>query len=140
MTRERLARLMPVARAKYEAEFASVRALLQAESHCRAQLARIEEMSKSVRDQSLEAGPMQLIGADVLFQKSIDKNRSELNRKLAQILAHKETAMIKVRTAFGRKHAIELAEARLAASAAHENEKRQRDRALAPWLNGSKTR
>lgn len=136
MTRDRLSRLLPVARAKYEAEFASIRALLQAEAHCRGELARLDAMIREAREQSQTPGPMQLIGADVLFQKNIDRNRAALNRNLAKILARKETALVKVRKAFGRKHAIELTEARLAAEEMRARANRQRDAALAPWLDG----
>ena len=137
MTRERLSRLLPVVRAKYEAEFASIRALLQAEAHCRAQLARLDAMEREAREQPRAPGPMQLLGADVLFEQNIARNRTRLNGDLARILARKETAMVKVRKAFGRKRAIEITEARLADAERRLHDKRQRDTALAPWLDGS---
>ncbi|MBB97805.1 MAG: hypothetical protein CML68_24795 [Rhodobacteraceae bacterium] len=137
MTRDRLARLLPVARAKYEAEFASVRALLQAEAHVRGQLARLDDLVRAAREDAREVGPMQLLGADVLFEKNVARNRAYLNQSLARILAQKETAMVKVRHAFGRKHAIEVTEQRLAIQAAKDKTARQRDAALAPWLDGS---
>lgn len=135
MTRDRLGRILPVARAKYEAEFASIRALLQAEAHCRGQLARLEAMAQEARDHARTPGPMQLLGADVLFEQNIERNRSRLNSDLARILARKETAMVKVRRAFGRKRAIEITQERLEAEAARERAQRQRDAALAPWLD-----
>ena len=137
MTQDRLSRLLPVARAKYEAEFASVRALLQAEAHCRAQLARLDALAQEARDQARAPGVMQLLGADVLFERNIARSRSILNSDLARILARKETAMVKVRKAFGRKNAIEVTSARLAEEEAHSRADRQRDAALAPWLDGS---
>ncbi len=136
MTRERLTRLLPVARAKYEAEFASIRALLQAEAHCCAQLARLDTLVLEARSQSIEPGPMQMIGADVLFQKNVDRNRAALNRDLARILSRKETALVKVRQAFGRKHSIEVTEARLAEEERRDRAARQREAALTPWLDG----
>lgn len=135
MTQERLQRLLPVAKAKYEAEFAQVRHLIAAEGRYRTQLARLDALAKDVRQQSLTPGPMQVLGADVLFQKTLDHNRSLLNAELAKVLALKLQAMGKVRRAFGRKHAIETAEAKLAHAAAKKKASRQRDAALKPWLD-----
>ncbi len=137
MTQERLQRLLPVAKAKYEAEFAQVRHLIAAEGRYRTQLARLDALAKEVREQSLTPGPMQVLGVDVLFEKSLDHNRTLLNVELAKVLALKLQAMDKVRHAFGRKQAIETAEAKLAQVAKKKKASRQREAALKPWLDGS---
>ena len=131
-------RLLPVAKAKYEAEFAQVRHLIAAEGRYRAQLARLTELAKDVREQAQTPGPMQMLGADVLFQKNLDRNRARLNTELAKVMALKAQAMGKVRLAFGRKQAIEIAEAKLAEAAKKKKTTAQRDAALKPWMDGSK--
>lgn len=140
MTKERLQRLLPVAKAKYEAEYAQIKHLFVAEAQYRAQLARLSELDAEVRQQATTFGPMQMLGADVLFRKNLDRNRALLNSELAKVMALKLQAMGKVRKAFGRKHAIEIEEQRLTEEAKREREKRQRDAALVAWQQAQKTR
>lgn len=134
MTGPRLTKLIKLAEAHFDAEFAVVRPLLQAEAECRANLARLDDMIQRVRSQSAAPGPMQLLGADVLFEQNVARQREKLNSELARILARKETAMDKVRAAFGRKRALELTNDRQIARDKIDRARRQRDAALAPWL------
>ena len=136
MTRARYDRLLPVAQARYEAEFAAIRGLLSAEAQCRAQLARIDDLAQSAREQAAQPGAMQLLGADVVFQKSLATNRARLNSELARILAHKASAIEKVRLAFGQRQAIQTTLTRMAEEADKAKAKVQAERALAPWLSG----
>ncbi len=135
-----LERLLPVATARYEAEFAAVRGLLAAEAQCRAQLARLDVLAQSGRDQAMRLGPMQVLGADVLFQKSLAENRVRLNGELAQILARKASAMDKVRLAFGRKQAIETSLERQDVENRRKINLRRHNAAMAPWLMGPGSR
>ncbi|MGV6804945.1 MAG: hypothetical protein ACWA49_12110 [Ruegeria sp.] len=100
-------------------------------------MARLENLARQVADPLASPGPMQIIGADVLFQKSLAGNRARLNADLARILARKVEAMDRVRLAFGQKEAIEAILSDAIADLDKARAARRAEAALSPWLTGT---
>ena len=93
---------------KFSVEQAAFQKLAQEETRLRAELARLADMLKVSRSDALEPSEMRAIGADVIWQGWIGRNRAALNMKLAKVLAQKEQRLGALRTAFGKTHVVQV--------------------------------
>lgn len=93
---------------KFSVEQAAFQKLAQEENQLRAELARLAEMLNVSRSDALKPSEMRAIGADVIWQGWIGRNRAALNMKLARVLAQKEQRLGALRTAFGKAHVVQM--------------------------------
>lgn len=104
MKRRAAQELAALTRALFQAETGRLEALLQEETRLRRDLA----MLKVQQDQAMtlpQADGLRRIGADVLWQGWLDRNRAEVQMHLAQILARKARILPELRESFGRQQA-----------------------------------
>ena len=116
-TMQELDTLHRAARLQYDHKQQSFRTLVEKEHQLRAELARLDDLLANSLLPIEEHEGMRAVGADILWQGWIERAKSEINMKLARILATKERQMTEVRRAFGRKSALE----QLISSANREN-------------------
>lgn len=94
--------IMLICQARYtqcQQEFAK---LVAEENHLRAELARLDEMSRIIKTPEAQIADMRAIGADVIWQGWLGRSKTTLNMKLAQVLAIKEHHLKEVRHAYGK--------------------------------------
>jgi hypothetical protein len=106
MMHQPLADLVDLNDALYQAELAKLQGLTAQEGKLRADLARLEQHHQ--QNQSLPAEQLfapRHIGADVLWQGWVGRTRTELNQKLALVLAQKSQMMNGLRRAHGKREA-----------------------------------
>lgn len=93
--------------AVYRSRLSGMQKVLEQEARLRQNLQRLEQMS--ISDESLEqhAMVMRAIGADLLWQGWVARRKSELNIKLANVLAQKSVMSRDLALAFGRAQVAE---------------------------------
>ena len=102
-SRRALMDLVDLTEALYRSEQTRTRDLQQRETDLRQALKRFATSRKSspiVSSDRLD--PLRQIGADVLWQSWLGRNREELNRQLALCLAQKAHHLTELRRVFGR--------------------------------------
>ena len=107
MTKNRLSELAAVTVAVYQREYRQLRPLLQQEAGLRAQLARLDLQVAEVRSEGAKADGYNVTGGDMLWHSWESATRRNLNIELARARAQKLAALDNLRTAFGRKQAVE---------------------------------
>lgn len=122
-----------LAEAIYRSEEARIREITAQESRLRNALADLESHScqnRSLPDADLSG--VRQIGADILWQGWVGRNKRELNLELAQVLARKSGMMQGLRRAFGRQVAAEtlVENARAGADTARQKRQSETDQAL----------
>lgn len=86
----------------YQLQASALQALCNQEAHLRNELLRIDAM---VRQNDLETKDLfviQSLGADLMWQAWATRQKTQVNIRLAQIMAQKETVLQDLRRAFGR--------------------------------------
>lgn len=102
-SRQALIDLVDMTEALYRSEQTRTRDLQQRETDLRQALNRFETSYKSsLIVSSDQLDPLRQIGADVLWQSWLGRNREELNRQLALCLAQKAHHLTELRRVFGR--------------------------------------
>lgn len=102
-SRRALMDLVDLTEALYRSEQTRTRDLQQRETDLRQALKRLETSRKSsLISSSDRLDPLRQIGADVLWQGWLGRNREELNRQLALCLAQKAHHLTELRRVFGR--------------------------------------
>ncbi len=107
MKPERMADLVRITKLKFQIEYEAVKAVLEEEAHVRADLSRLDDQTAAANQRENSDHAMEIVGANILWQKWIARARRNLNIELASILARKPHAMERVRMAFGRHQATE---------------------------------
>lgn len=103
MSRDTLTALVRLTDTLYRAEQAKMRDLTQKEARYRHELARLDRHRDETRALTAPgAEPMRRIGADLLWQGWIARNREELNRQLALVLAQKARHLTALQRAHGK--------------------------------------
>ncbi|SDF08870.1 hypothetical protein [Sulfitobacter delicatus] len=97
-----LRELEAITKAKYDQQQQSFRRIQSEENRLRAELRKLDEMLLSSNNTDVRIGEMRAIGADVIWQGWVGRSKTELNLKLAQVLAIKEQQLQQVRQAFGK--------------------------------------
>lgn len=107
MKLQTLNELQKIAQARYLSEFEKIRSILEKEKVLRRALRNLDEQGKSAGSSLETAQQMQMVGADLLWQRWASRTRNELNLELAQVLARKIAAMDDVRKTFGQGRAVD---------------------------------
>ena len=116
MKQNGLSDLQKVTEAAFQKEHTALRPLLEAEARVQQQLARLDAQMQQSRQDSASAEGYRVTGTDVLWNSWEGATRRQLNMELARLRAQKLTAMEALRTAFGRKQAVnDLSSARIKA-------------------------
>lgn len=105
--RQQFTDLAELTDAVYRSRLSGMQKVLEQEARLRQNLQRLEQMS--IDDESLEqhAMAMRAIGADLLWQGWVARRKSELNIKLANVLAQKSVMSRDLALAFGRAQVAE---------------------------------
>lgn len=98
--------LREVTELRYLAEFRKISAIVEEENRLRRALARLDAQEAAARQSLAQAGPIHLVGADLLWQGWLARNRRDLGTELARVLARKSVLLDRVRRAFGQREAI----------------------------------
>ena len=123
--------LEQVTRAQYDLQQQSFQKVLSEEIALRDELDRLDALNVQARadaDQTQRA-----LGADIMWQGWVGRAKTQLNMKLARVLAVKEHHQIMVRKAYGKVLVVE----ELQADARKQKNQRTAKRALDQAINGS---
>ncbi len=107
MRRKDLTEMEKVAEALYQKEYSALRPTLEAEAKVLQQLARLDDQALQTRRNSARTDGYQVTGTDVLWNGWESSTRRNLNTELARIRSQKLSAMDRLRSAFGRKQAVQ---------------------------------
>ncbi|KIC36234.1 hypothetical protein [Leisingera sp. ANG-M7] len=107
MKQKMLDQMAAVTAAQYMQEHAKVQPALAREAELRGQLAKLNEQVQAAREQASSDHAMKALGADLMWEGWHSRTRRQLNMDLAKATAQKLRMMDQLRTAFGRKHAVE---------------------------------
>ena len=102
-----LRQLEAITQAKYDQQQQSFQRIQSEENRLRAELRKLDEMLLSSNNTDVRIGEMRAIGADVIWQGWVGRSKTELNLKLAQVLAIKEQQLQQVRQAFGKLQVVQ---------------------------------
>lgn len=106
----------------YQRDLAKLGPLLEQEARLRRQLQDLDTAEARGRAATAGLDVMRPLGADILWERWLARNRSDVNAQLARVMAEKEKQMSGLRRSFGRSQvASELA------SRAESEARRRRD-------------
>lgn len=123
--------LQEITRAQYDRQRQSFQKILTEETALRDELARLDALNAQARadtDQTQRA-----LGADLMWQGWVGRAKTQLNMKLARVLAVKEHHQIMVRKAYGKVLVVE----ELQTDAKKQKNQRTAKRALDQAIDGS---
>ncbi len=123
--------LQEITRAQYDRQRQSFQKILAEETALRDELARLDALNAQARadtDQTQRA-----LGADLMWQGWVGRAKTQLNMKLARVLAVKEHHQIMVRKAYGKVLVVE----ELQTDAKKQKNQRTAKRALDQAIDGS---
>ena len=131
-----LEQLGSITMARYEQQQQSFQRIVGEESRLRTEIVKLDDHLRTARDRSETDIPLRAIGADIIWQGWVGRRKTELNMKLAQVLAIKEHHLVQVRSAYGKVLVVQ----ELIANAQDEKRKKtsqaQLDRAIEQTLFG----
>lgn len=127
-----LAQMQQLVEIKYRREQESFGRLLQQESNLRASLAQLD--TYMAESQSSTDTPQKAIGADVVWQAWIGRNKRALNMQLAQVLAVKERHIAQVRYAYGKVLVTDELYTKVRKETTEKKAQAQLDRAISSML------
>ncbi|MEP3442677.1 MAG: hypothetical protein ABJN72_14465 [Sulfitobacter sp.] len=131
-TQSDLAMMQQLVDMKYRQQQESFGRLIMQENALRASLAKLDTHladSRNNTDASHKA-----IGADVVWQAWVGRNKRELNMQLAQVLAIKERHITQVKQAYGKVLATQELHAEVRKQEAKKTAQSQLDRAISSML------
>ncbi|NVO56822.1 hypothetical protein HW561_13595 [Rhodobacteraceae bacterium B1Z28] len=99
--------LQTVTEAVFQRRFQTLRPVLEAEARIQQQLVKLDAQAHKARQDSSDADGYKITGTDVLWNGWESATRRQLNMELARLRAQKLAALAALRTAFGRKQAVE---------------------------------
>jgi len=102
-----LQQLEAITQAKYDQQQQSFKRIQAEENRLRSELARLDDMLQQSNDAGTQVGEMRAIGADIIWQGWVGRSKTELNLKLAQVLAIKEQQLHQVRQAYGKLQVVQ---------------------------------
>lgn len=111
--------LMALTQAKYDQQQQSFQKLVSEENRLRAELARLDAAAHLARSTPNGEKEMRAIGADIIWQGWVVRKKTQLNLKLAQVLALKQHHLAQVKNAYGK--VIVVKELLIEAQAAMKN-------------------
>jgi hypothetical protein len=104
---DQLADLHAITKARYQQQQQRFQELVGEEMRLRGDIARLDQMQRQAIERADQAGEMRAIGADLLWQGWVGRAKTEINLKLARVLALKLHHIEQVRKAFGKVLVIE---------------------------------
>lgn len=107
-----VASLATLLRVQFQAELSKLNEIARLEGEIRVQMAKLNGLERQARDNLVGNVALRSIGADVLWQGWLGRNRSQLNTQLAGVLVKKAQVQSSLAVAFGRKLVAEELEAR----------------------------
>jgi hypothetical protein len=100
---EKIHLLIKVMEAQYHRDRKALQSVIEDELHIRKELKNLQERMRAARQLDLDDEPeMRAMGADVVWERWLEKSRASLNLRLATILATKEMHLTNVRKSFGK--------------------------------------
>lgn len=99
---ENWGKLVRVTEIQYAKSQQGLAPILAKEAQLRSELARLDAHDHVARHETLDLGGVRAIGADVVWNSWLTRQRRMLTTELAQVLAHKEMRMEQVRRAHAR--------------------------------------
>lgn len=106
MTQKTLNDLKDLTDIVYRGEQASLKKIITQEQELRAEIAKLEERHNAViRTHGLDVSGTRSYGGDVLWQGWVERSRSDLQIRLAQVMARKSDFIRRLSLAHGRKEA-----------------------------------
>ncbi|MGJ8617925.1 MAG: hypothetical protein ACSHWS_13880 [Sulfitobacter sp.] len=97
-----LTALLKITQAKYDQQQQSFQKLVAEENRLRRELARLDTAVKRSQSEPEGETEMRAIGADIIWQGWVAQSRTQLNLKLAQVLALKLHNLVQVKQAYGK--------------------------------------
>lgn len=95
-----LVRIMEI---QYQSAQQSLHSIVKQELGIRQELKTLTDHTRAARKLGLNDEPeMRAMGADVVWERWLERSRAKLNLDLAKVLATKEMHLSRVRTSFGR--------------------------------------
>jgi hypothetical protein len=101
---DEIARLMELA---FQKKLSSNQKLAQEEATLRQALERLNDAAFAKVSCEAQHHGMRAVGADLLWQAWLTRQKIEMNTRLANVLAKKEKASTELRIAFGRSQAVD---------------------------------
>ena len=99
-SKHEIGEMLRVMQVRYELQQQVFRGLVAEENALRSEIARLDADLRA--SEAENHGHMRAIGADVIWKAWVGRTKSELNLKLARVLARKEHHIQQVRLAFGK--------------------------------------
>jgi hypothetical protein len=102
MMQEQYANLVRLTDAAYQSRLARMQRLMADETALRQELASLEVARRNNLAVEFSPADMRAIGADILWEGWIVRQRTALNIRLANLLVQKEAMRVDIREVFGR--------------------------------------
>lgn len=103
-----LSDLVTITDAAYQMRVAGLQRLAAEEARIRSALSRIDQIGRNSSNADADWFAIHAMGADILWQAWIVRQKTQLNIQLAQVLAQREAVMRDVRHAFGRAQVAQM--------------------------------
>ncbi len=97
-----LGMLLVITQAKYDQQQQSFQKLVSEENRLRAELIRLDVTARQAQSEPIGKQEMRAIGADIIWQGWVTRTKTQLNLKLAQVLALKLHHLAQVKNAYGK--------------------------------------
>lgn len=94
--------LLTITQAKYDQQQLSFQKLVAEENRLREELAKLDRAARDARAEPGGTTEMRAIGADIIWQGWVARSKTQLNLKLAQVLALKLHHLEQVKQAYGK--------------------------------------
>lgn len=106
-TLDQLKQMRVLVQAAYDREQISFQRVVAQENALRSELARVGALDSAARATMSQDTAQRALGADVIWQGWVGRAKTQLNMKLARVLATKEHHLAQVRRAYGKVLVVE---------------------------------
>ena len=97
-----LGEMLAICEARYALRQQDFAKLVAEENLLRAELSRLDEMSRSAETADYQTSTMRSIGDDIIWLGWLGRTKTKLNHDLARVLAMKERHLKDIRQAYGK--------------------------------------
>ena len=94
--------LLTITQAKYDQQQLSFQKLVAEENRLREELSRLDRAAREAHAEPEGTNEMRAIGADIIWQGWVARSKTQLNLKLAKVLALKLHHLEQVKRAYGK--------------------------------------
>ncbi|MFT5796710.1 MAG: plasmid stabilization system protein ParE [Candidatus Azotimanducaceae bacterium] len=128
---ESLHNLVGLMEIQYHHSRQSLQQVINEETQIRRELTVLQNHTHSARQLGLNDEPeMRAMGADILWERWLERSRAKLNVELARVLATKEMHITRVRRSFGKLQVANAKSNQVAQSEKKNTQVRNLDRAI----------